>query len=221
MYFRQKPSSWCSCSPAGACGSWCPAAAGIVLEASIREKVSLPILKGKVSLQSPNFGDSESLRQPRFFRGCRPSVVRRTSPFRSSPNSNIQIFEVTPLPGSRAWKRFAANNHASDRAFSAPLFPPARSVRDQLALPESSQFERSFPMVPRKDLRNVHGDNFREAWPRRNRPLGDLSSPTTTPNAPGSNEIVARATSAPPGHVCGVDFGWVKAPCRGRHATRE
>src|SRR5207249_10778822 len=84
--------------------------------------------------------------------------------FGSSPNSNIQIFEVTPPPGSRGGKRFAANNHASDRAFSAPLFPSARSVRDQLALPESSQFERSFPMVPRKDLRTARVDNFREAW---------------------------------------------------------
>ncbi len=141
-------------------------------------KVSLSILKGKVSLQSPNLID---------YRSC---VGRRASRSCGSPNSNIQIFEVTPPPGFQAWKRFAANNHASDRAFSAPLFPSARSVRDQLALPESSQFERSFPMVPHKDLRNVHGDNFREAWPRRNR-------------------------------LCGVDFGWVKAPCRGRHATRE
>src|SRR5207249_6798247 len=74
--------------------------------------------------------------------------------FGSSPNSNIQILEVTPPPGSRGGKRFAANNHASDRAFSAPLFPSARSMRDQLALPESSQFERSFPMVPdRKSTR--------------------------------------------------------------------
>src|SRR5437870_11327385 len=66
-YFRQEPSAWCSCSPTGACGAWCPAAAGKVLEASIRDKVSLPILKGKVSLQSPNLATPTVFASPDSF----------------------------------------------------------------------------------------------------------------------------------------------------------
>src|ERR1700736_106376 len=57
MYVRHQPSSWCSCSPAWACGSWCVSKE---VEASIREKVTLSILKEKASLQSPNLIDCRS-----------------------------------------------------------------------------------------------------------------------------------------------------------------
>src|SRR5438445_11240753 len=128
MYFRQKPSSWCSCSPAGACGSWCPAAAGKVLEASIREKVSLPILKGKVSLQSPNLATPKVFASPDSFGVCRSSVGRGTLPFGRSPNSNTQIFEVRPPPGARDGTRFEGITHAGDGGYSAALLRGCRPV---------------------------------------------------------------------------------------------
>src|ERR1700730_6849817 len=90
-YVRHQPSSWCSCSPAWPCGSWCVSKE---VEASIREKVTLSILKEKASLQSPNLID------------CRSSVDRRASPSGAS-----LLLQIPESPQRSRGRRFQLGNN--------------------------------------------------------------------------------------------------------------
>src|ERR1700687_1916370 len=127
MYLRQKPSSWWSCSPA--CGSSCVSRE---VEASIREKVSLPILRGKVSLQSPNLIDCRSCVGRKASHSEESLLLQISKSSKRSSGRRLELGNNSRGTGSPTaetfWRRYF---HLCDRCGINRRFQKVHNVRSR------------------------------------------------------------------------------------------